>query len=406
MSELDHRRVAAARLWAATRFPYLASAVFATHLVPTDQRGAFAVDEHWTVYADPDLVLGWSSSQLGSMLVHHVGHLLRDHAGRARTLGVGRDQADRWVLAADAEINDDLHEVLELPGEPVLPSSLGLDPHRFAEEYYRALPEPQPDPQGGRPPGGGGRGPDPAPDCGSGCDAVARPWDESTGGLGRDQAGLLRCQVAAEVLRSCRGLPPGTVPAGLRRWAEQVLGSRVDWRAELAAEIRRGLALTAGLVDYSFRRPARRASAVPDVVLPAFIRPVPQLAVVVDTSGSMDERLLGQALAEIEGLARMAGGTRHRLRVIPCDAAAGAVQRVSRASQVELLGGGGTDMGRGIAAASRLRPPPDVIVVLTDGLTPWPAEGPRAVRVVVGLLRGRTRPVPGWARVVEIDAAA
>ena len=199
------------------------------------------------------------------MLVHHVGHLLRDHAGRARSLLVPREGTERWVLAADAEINDDLGDgSLELPGEPVTPAKLGLPPHRFAEEYYRALPEP---PRGG------------CHDCGSGCDSVTRPWDSEGEGLGRGQADLLRCQVAAEVLRCSRGLAPGTVPAGLRRWAEQVLGSRVDWRTLLAAEIRRGLAVVAGMVDYSYARPARRASAVPDVILPSFIRRVPELAV-------------------------------------------------------------------------------------------------------------------------------
>ena len=392
MKDLDQRRVAAARLWAATRFPYLASGVFATRILPSDRPGTFAVDEAWRIYADPDLLRAWTTVEAGNMLVHHVGHLLRDHAGRARSLLVPREGTERWVLAADAEINDDLSDgSLELPGEPVTPAKLGLPPHRFAEEYYRALPEP--------PPGG-------CHDCGSGCDSSARPWDAPGEGLGRGQASLLRCQVAAEILRSSRGLAPGTVPAGLRRWAEDVLGSRVDWRTLLTAEIRRGLAAVAGMVDYSYSRPARRASAVPDVVLPTFIRRVPELAVVVDTSGSMDERLLGQALAEVEGLLRTAGPARRRLRVISCDAAAQATQRVGSVREVELVGGGGTDMGRGLATAGELRPRPDVVVVLTDGLTPWPAQAPRGLRVVIGLLRAKTMPTPAWARLVVIDDAA
>jgi hypothetical protein len=42
---LDQQRVAAARLWAATRFPYLASALFATRLIPVTAPGVIAVDE-------------------------------------------------------------------------------------------------------------------------------------------------------------------------------------------------------------------------------------------------------------------------------------------------------------------------------------------------------------------------
>lgn len=81
------------------------------------------------------------------------------------------------------------------------------------------------------------------------------------------------------------------------------------------------------------------------------------------------------------------------------------MQKVTSPRQVELLGGGGTDMGEGIEAARRLRPPPSVVVVLTDGFTPWPSEPPKGVRVVVGLLRESPMRTPAWARVVQIEAA-
>jgi predicted metal-dependent peptidase len=118
----------------------------------------------------------------------------------------------------------------------------------------------------------------------------------------------------------------------------------------------------------------------------------------------MDEALLGQALAEVEGLFRTLGASRKRLPVIPCDAAAHGVQRVTSARHVELLGGGGTNMGEGIAAAASLKPRPGVVVVLTDGYTPWPPEPP-PMKVVVGLLREGASQPPAWARVVQIDAS-
>jgi hypothetical protein len=68
-------------------------------------------------------------------------------------------------------------------------------------------------------------------------------------------------------------------------------------------------------------------------------------------------------------------------------------------------------MGAGLAAAARLRPRPSVAVVLTDGMTPWPAEPPKGLQVVVGIVGtpaqgGRPWAAPGWARVVHIDDAA
>jgi hypothetical protein len=63
-------------------------------------------------------------------------------------------------------------------------------------------------------------------------------------------------------------------------------------------------------------------------------------------------------------------------------------------------------MGAGITAAAGLRPRPSVVVVLTDGMTPWPASPPPGVRVVVALIgpgrAGVPRP-PAWARVVEVE---
>jgi predicted metal-dependent peptidase len=139
------------------------------------------------------------------------------------------------------------------------------------------------------------------------------------------------------------------------------------------------------------------------VVLPALRRPVPEVAVVCDTSGSMTEDLLSAALSEVEGLLAALGLAR-QLRVLACDTAVGAARRVSSARQVELVGGGGTDMGAGIAAAAALRPRPAVTVVLTDGYTPWPAAAPRGMRVVVGLLGADPPDAPPWARSVRVPA--
>jgi predicted metal-dependent peptidase len=170
----------------------------------------------------------------------------------------------------------------------------------------------------------------------------------------------------------------------------------------------------AGAVDYSYRKPSRRASVSPTIVLPALEKPVPDVAVVCDTSGSMGGRELARVLAEVEGLLSSIGLRSSGVRVLAVDTNVHAIRRVSSARQVELVGGGGTDMGRGIEAAAKLQPRPAVLIVLTDGLTPWPAEAPRGMRVVIGLLTmsapgariGALPATPHWARVVRIDEEA
>jgi predicted metal-dependent peptidase len=124
---------------------------------------------------------------------------------------------------------------------------------------------------------------------------------------------------------------------------------------------------------------------------------------VCDTSGSMSDELLAACLAEVEGLLNALGLAR-RLRVLACDTAAGPARRVSSARQVELVGGGGTDMGEGISAAAALKPKPAVIVVLTDGYTPWPDNAPRGSRVVIGLLGDDAPEAPEWARAIRVPS--
>jgi hypothetical protein len=290
------------------------------------------------------------------------------------------------MAATDAEINDDLLDAgFSMPGSPILPSTLGCLPHQLAEDYYynakwNVVVQ---------------------FDCGSGSDGFRRDWEDTTlGGIPVERRILLRFKVADDIL-SHASQYPGTVPGDLLRWAKKQTGFGIDWRRALSGEVRRGVGATSGLVDYSYSRPSRRSAVTPDVALPWLLHPSPELAIVIDTSQSMDSALLGKALAEVDSILRRV--SQRRLRVIPCDAAAHGVQRVYSTRQVELIGGGGTDMREGIATARAMRPPADVIVVLTDGFTPWPNEAPKGVRIVIVLLGRGGPPAPSWARVISID---
>jgi predicted metal-dependent peptidase len=377
--------LAAARLWAATKFPYLATGVFGATVIEDTGSGTISVDDSWRMHADPELAASWTPSELGSVLVHHVCHVLRTHGERAQAAGVGPEESSNWLRAADAEINDDLVPAgLDLPGTPVMPSDLGAEDGHLAEEYFSAASTTARS--------------EIWLECGSGADG--QPSDcNCPSGLGGWQAELLRRQVAQDVIAHAK--QAGTVPAGLLRWAQETLSPRVDWRRLLAAELRRAVSMVSGAVDYSYRRPSRRSSVAGSVVLPALRRPVPEVAVVCDTSGSMSDELLAMALAEVEGLLRSLGLAR-QLRVLACDSAVAPAQRVTSARQVSLVGGGGTDMGAGIHAAELLRPRPAVCVVLTDGYTPWPADPPKGMRVVVGLLGAGAPAAPSWARAVIV----
>lgn len=388
---LDTAKLAAARLWAATRYPYLASALFASALVAAPDSNTVAVDGGWRLLVDPAVLAEWTVEQIGSVLVHHACHLLRDHADRARGRGVNASSADRWLTAADAEINDDFPDgSLAFPFTPVVPGALGCADGLLAEEYFSALLD---------------RPPCSVPlQCGSGATGMGTgdEFGDEGAGLTDFAAELVRRGVARDIVEAAK--QPGIVPDGLRRWADSLLTPKVDWRQVLAAEVRRGLQTAAGMVDYTYRRPSRRAGAVEGVVLPSLVAPQPDVAVVCDTSGSMNGALLSQAVAELDGILRAVGVGPSGVRLLSCDAAVGSVRRIASARAVELVGGGGTDMGVGIAAAAACRPKPSVIIVLTDGYTPWPAARPANTSVVVALLSSAPPPPP-WARWVRVDPA-
>jgi predicted metal-dependent peptidase len=394
-ARLDESRVAAARLWGALHFPYLATALFASPVVAAPGLGSIAVDRGWRLYIDPDVARRWSAEEIGSVLVHHAGHLLRDHAARAEQLAIDDGGESAWAAAADAEINDDLVDTdARFPMDPIVPSALGCEAGGFAEEYFLAIRDRE----------------DVCPaDCGSGAHGRQREWELHADGVPEISpagAQLLRCQVASEIRGQCAaGELPGSVPRGWRLWADAMLEPRVDWRRTLAAAIRASFASVAGLVDYSYARPSRRASVMGSVVMPVMRKPLPIVAVVIDTSRSMSD-LICDALAEVDAILSGIGVGRNYLRVLSVDAEVHRIQRITSVRQVELYGGGGTSMVAGIEAALALRPRPSVVVVLTDGYTPWPETEPRGARVVIGMVGAGRWEVPAWAKLVQIEQAS
>jgi predicted metal-dependent peptidase len=284
---------------------------------------------------------------------------------------------------------------MHLP-HPVLPRTLRLPEGRAAEFYYERLLAMSHLPDVGH------------VDCGEGAHGVADPSLAGPGlptGLAADEAQLLRRKIALAVVA---GRAAGLDAGGWSRWAEQFLQPTVDWRRTFGAAVRGACsAVVSGRTDYRYHRPSRRQ--IPQVVLPSLVRPVPSIAVVLDTSGSVTDRELSQAWGEVLGMLRGIGVRREQIRVWATDVSAHRVQW-KPGEKVELIGGGGTDMSNGIDAALRDRPTPDVVVVLTDGETPWPSERPLRP-VIVGLFsaEGQARPyarTPTWATVVEIPTDA
>ncbi len=403
--ELDLEKLFAARLHAARVRPYLATALFALQVVESRHVPTMGVDRHWRCYVSPAFVRRTPLDELAGVWVHEVSHLLRDHHGRSdryarqHELG-GPGERLRMNIAADCEINDDIFgDGLAQPSDIVHPRSLGLQPGELMEDYLRQF----------------RLGPNTERlawhDCGSGADGRTRDYElgpDGAHGLSPQERDAVRFRVAEGIKAH-----PGDTPAGWRRWADEAFHPPQPWRELLGAAIRSAVAGSGAGDDYSYGRPARRSAGLPGVILPSLRRRPPRVTVVVDTSGSVSDAELGSALLETAAIAQALGGRRDLVSVLSCDAAAGTVRSLCHAEGISLIGGGGTDLRDGFDRALRSTPRPDVIVVLTDGQTPWPTTCP-ACRTVVGLFprpmapRHENNPdyepesPPDWARVVEI----
>ena len=403
------------RLLAAEWMPYFGRALFAVQPVAAPGLRTFAVDAHWRLYMDPGLLAGpsaWPIRLGAAVALHEIMHLVREHAGRTEPLPAPVHPL-AWNLATDAEINDGLLAGgVPLPAGAVTPGSLSLPDDLLAEDYYAHL---VPQALAGQL----DRFDDGGPGCGSGSGGPAAPgevpwdpasglpgqasWDEAAGlpGLGPAGGDLVR-RVIAQDIKAAAGRGRGSVPAGLDRWADATLAApTLPWQQVLRGAVRATIAAAAaGRADYTYLRPSRRR--VPGVIRPAMRGVLISAAVIVDTSGSMGEAQLNAALSEIGGVLSASGISRDHLHVLACDAAAAAPQLVRSLSDVRLTGGGGTDMRVGIDAAMRLRPAPDVSIVLTDGDTPWPEQPTRVPLVCAVISPSPPAGTPPWALTVHV----
>lgn len=452
-------KLAAARLVLIERAPYFITVLMS--LVPREAPGlgTLGVSKNGILAWDPDAVAGWTVDEVASVLVHEVQHVLLDHFGRCVKRAA---RPDRWNEASDLAINSGMTS-WSLPAGALQPERYGFPKGQTAEQYYDLLerqeqeqkekrPSQQdpPDPQAGQPgrpdgspsdpsgtesstmgsgrptppPGHGdpeGR-PDPAssdasraperPACAQGwCGSGAgRPHpgeqDDDPAGRGAGELERVRRQTAEAIKGHIASRGIGSVPGDLARWADQQLKpSQVRWQDRLARLARSAIAFRPGAIDYHYNRPSRRQAGVGygngRPVLPALHQPVPTVAIAIDTSGSMGRAELETAIAETKGVLDAVGV---RVQLIIVDAAVHGIKQIDRweRAATALHGGGGTDMRPALTAATKLRPRPSVLIIMTDGFVPDPGPPPAGIQVVWLVIGGVGKKPCAWGHEVLV----
>jgi len=430
-----------ARAYCADKLVWFAPALYKTNIVLTTEVPLAAIDTHFNIYWNPKTVteieknsldLKDAMAQLGFVWIHEIAHLLRDHRERAKDI-----QADAkiWNIATDLEINDGTWKGLKMPDvmPGLVPVHFKLPAAKLAEWYYQYLlkdekcrKECQACCNGSNKGAGNGKLKSKNPDTlsqeegdpnssewdeGSGVHGESRPWEtgENRQELHAIDKEITKREVAQRMKDQAKNR--GTIPGSWKSWIEEVLESKTDWKQLLKHRMSRAIATGRGLrVDYSFRRPSRRQTVYQPIITPSFAgERSGQIAVVVDTSGSMGGPALGQAVAEV---CKVLDDFKLPVTVIPCDAKAYepiVVRRPSDRLKIQKLkGGGGTNMIVGIEAALALQPKPDGILVLTDGHTPYP-PAPYKVPIIFGIFKSnnlKRTPLPStppWSKNAIVD---
>ena len=237
--------------------------------------------------------------------------------------------------------------------------------------------------------------------------AAWQSWDDhSRWGMYEEDATMRdvwvkRCVDAAEAISirdpsSSRGL----LPLFAKRLLEELRRPQTDWRTILNDFIQEEI------VDYSFSPPDRRFDDTP-FFLPDFNGKedmVEDILFMIDTSGSMSDKMITAAYSEIKGAIDQFDG---KLRGWLGFFDAAIIEPIPFANEEEFrvirpAGGGGTDFQIIFEyVAQKMEKLPASIVILTDGYAPFPQEK-LAMGIPVLWLLNNDRVEPPWGKVARI----
>lgn len=311
-------------------------------------------------------------------IAHEIQHLAWDHLSRMavyRDTKLGPDgkpyNHHKMNMAADFPINYALRKAKV--GSPPDPARLGFQiclddkytSDMLPEEIYCLMKDP--------PGSGGGSGKEKG-QGGGGAQALDEHSPEPGEGEGVDANGqptlppLTKSDIleAAEVHKSIRG----EYPVGM----ERLLGELVKPKQSPWALLRQFVTSTMSGRDMTTWRRLQRRLIVRRIGYPGRVaHGTGHIAIVVDTSGSIDQKMLnlfGGHMAAIMDDARP-----ELVSLLWVDAKVHRVDEVKSGSDLrrvlskKIPGGGGTDMREGVHKSEELKA--DVIIVLTDGYTPF-----------------------------------
>jgi predicted metal-dependent peptidase len=239
-------------------------------------------------------------------------------------------------------------------------------------------------------------------DGGSGADGFPRSYELPPDPAYADREYACEKELEAAILEQEASFP-GTVPAELKDAVDLKLRPQADPFDVLKGLVAKAIAAPGGLIDFTLRRPSRRQFDPTGPRRYAIKKEMPDVVVLLDTSGSMQLRRESELKAKALGVIAKAVSKMRSVKVYCGDTDLHNRQIVQSIGKMRIEGGGGTDMGRLIERIER-EDRPAAIIVVTDTETGWCEKKPRA-KVVIAAVKDSTAryPVPSWAKFVDVS---
>ena len=195
----------------------------------------------------------------------------------------------------------------------------------------------------------------------------------------------------------------GNLPAGVKRLIQDMTAPKLNWRELLRMQLESTIKS-----DYTWMRASRRGWHM-DAVMPGQ-RPdeLIDVAIGIDASGSIDERMLRDFLAETQGI--MDQFQSYRIHIFTFDTrvynpAQYNSDNLDTMCDYEVSGGGGTDFDAIYNYLKEEQIEPKRLVVFTDGY-PFGSWGDENYADTVWIIHGNTTVVPPWGQYAYYEKEA
>jgi len=310
-------------------------------------------------YYNADFVQKLSDDELVFLVGHEVGHCVWQHFLRR-----GDRRRDVWNMAGDFVINQILVDErigAQIKAVPILLDNKyrGMASEEVYEELMKNAVKIQAtldihmDGDGNEDGEGEGKG------------FKGEPLTE-------EEKKALSDELKEAVLQAAQASGAGNIPKGFQRLINDITAPKMNWRDMLKIQLNSIIKN-----DYSFMRPNRKGWHI-GAVLPGMLPgDEVNIAIAIDTSGSISESMLKDFLGEIAGI--MDQFDSYIVRVFQFDTHVYGEEIFSSDSNsdirtYEVRGGGGTDFEVIFSHLKNEDVTPNQLVVFTDG-EPWGSWG-------------------------------